>query len=72
MYNAKIAEFIFNGYDFFAAHLENGGVRVGLKGYACIDFPASHPLYAKACALTEANAEEFYDAQVEAGLIPLY
>lgn len=43
MNSAKTTKFIFNGYDFFAAHLDNGGVRVGLKGYACIDFPASHP-----------------------------
>lgn len=71
MANAKTTDFIFNGYDFFAAHLDNGGVRVGLKGHSCIDFPKSHPLYPKACALTEAKAEEFYDAQVEAGLIPI-
>lgn len=66
---ARITEFIFNTGEYFAAHLDNGGARVGMNGYIALDVPASHSLHADVLALTPSTAEAFIDAQVEAGRI---
>jgi hypothetical protein len=59
---AHTTNFIVNGADYFAAHLDNGGVRVGHVGGYCFDFPAGHALHARAVALTtEADAEIMVD-----------
>lgn len=57
-----ISSFILNGLDYFVANLVEGGVRVGMVGSDAFDFPAGHPRYALALALSdEAAAEEFFD-----------
>lgn len=67
MNTARITEFLFNGTDYFVAHLDNGGARFGFKGLHCLDAPAGHPLRAEILALTEETAEAFHDAQIESG-----
>lgn len=68
---AHITEFIFDNGEFFAAHLDNGGARVGMNGAVALDVPAGHGLHAEVLALTPDTAEAFIDAQIEAGRIPL-
>lgn len=59
---ASITSFIVHGNDYFAAHLEDGGVRVGLIDYQAHDFPASHAMYSRVAAVTnEAEAEALFD-----------
>lgn len=59
---ARIYSFIVHGNDYFIANLEGGGVRVGLIGCECYDFPASHNMHGVAIGLTaEAQAEELHD-----------
>ena len=54
--------FIVDGRDYFAAHLDNGGARVGLVGGVAFDFPASHDTYAWIISLaTEDEAETLFD-----------
>ncbi len=62
---AKTTNFIVDGSDYFAAHLDTGGIRVGMKGLAALDVPADHSFYAEAYAIKdEADAEVFYDKYV--------
>jgi len=63
--------FIFDNGEYFAAHLDNGGVRVGMNGYIALDLPANHPLYAEAAALTVEQADDFITRRVEDGTIPI-
>jgi len=59
---AHIATFIVNGEDYFAANLDNGGVRVGLVGGKMIEFPEGHANHAEVAAIkSESEAEEFFD-----------
>lgn len=47
--------------DFFVADLDDGGLRIGLKGSACLDAPATSKLYPQISAIqTEAEAEDFF------------
>lgn len=46
---------------YFMATLTNGGVRVGLLDNVCFDFPAHHPEFKRAAALTVATVEDAYD-----------
>ncbi len=47
--------------DYFVADLDNGGVRVGLKGAACLDISPTHKLFAPAKALKSVTeADEFF------------
>lgn len=66
---AHITDFIFDNGEYFAAHLDNGGARVGMNGYIALDVPAGHALHADVLALTPDTAEAFIDAQIEAGRI---
>lgn len=57
-----ISTFIIDGRDYFAAHLEDGGARVGMVGGNAYDFPATHPTHAEVIALaSEAEAETLFD-----------
>lgn len=59
--SAHTTTFLVDGTDYFAANLDTGGIRVGLKGAACIDIPAGHKLFAAAAAITtEVEADEFF------------
>lgn len=53
--------------DYFVAHLNNGGVRVGMFEICAVDFMPEHPEYSRAVALTAETVEEFCDEQVAAG-----
>lgn len=54
--------FIVKGADFFAAHLDNGGVRLGMVGGDCFDIPAGHAWYARIAELTnEKDTEDYFD-----------
>jgi len=46
---------------YFAAFLDNGGVRVGSRGNECFDFPAEHIEFSRAIALTIQTVEAAYD-----------
>lgn len=70
--SARTTSFIFDNGEYFAAHLNNGGIRVGMNGVCALDVPAGHPLYAEAMAVTENTVEAFIDAQVEAGRIDIH
>lgn len=71
MKNAQITALIFDNGEFFAAQLNNGGVRVGMNGVVALNVPAGHELHAQVAGLTLATVEDFIDAQIEAGRIDL-
>jgi hypothetical protein len=65
-------KFLFDDGEYFAAHTDSGGIRVGMNAVIAIEFPAGHELYSEAATLDSAAAiEAFIDAQIEAGRIPL-
>lgn len=66
---ARITSFIFDSGEYYAAHLNNGSVRVGMNSYCHLEVPSSHPLYSEAVGLTLETVESFIDAQIEAGRI---
>lgn len=62
---AKTTTFLIDGADYFAARLDNGGIRVGLKNVKCMDIPVGHRLFLEANAIrTETAAEFFFDNHV--------
>ncbi len=62
----------FDSPDFFAADLNNGGVRVGLKGRVAIETPPGHQDYAAAKSIrSDGDADEFITAMVQSGRIQL-
>lgn len=69
MNQAHTTEFKFDNGEFFAAHTDNGGFRVGMNGLCAIDFPADHTTRAEAEALTLDTVEAFIDSQVAIGNI---
>lgn len=48
--------------DYFLADLDDGGVRIGMKGFAAINFPLSHAEYHHIKALKADQIEEAFDA----------
>jgi hypothetical protein len=58
MARGRITNFIVKGSDYFTAHLDNGGVRVGLVSNTCYDLPPTHPRYAEAVAAADESAVE--------------
>lgn len=46
---------------YFAAFLDNGGVRVGSRGNECFDIPEGHADFRRAAALSIDTAEAFFD-----------
>jgi hypothetical protein len=71
MVASHTTQFLFDNGEYFAAHTSDGGARVGMNGVVAFEVPAGHALHADILALTEATAEAFIDAQIEAGRIPL-
>ena len=67
MRQASTTEIIFENEDYFLAHLDNGGVRVGMFEICAVDFPKDHEEYATAVSLTPDTIEAFCDDQVAAG-----
>ncbi|KAA0178793.1 hypothetical protein FX016_22945 [Cupriavidus gilardii] len=67
----RIAGFLFDNGEFFAAHLDDGGARVGMNGVVALDVPAGHELHSEILALTPATVESFIDQQIGAGRIDL-
>ncbi|KVN90984.1 hypothetical protein WJ70_18015 [Burkholderia ubonensis] len=48
--------------DFFVAHLDDGGVRVGMAGGRCYDVPAGHAYVSHICECsTERDAEDYFN-----------
>ena len=68
---SSITDFIFDDGEFFAAHTDDGGARVGMNGITSLQVPADHALRAEILALTLDTVEAFIDAQIEAGRIDL-
>lgn len=67
--SAHITEFIAENEDgYFTAYLDDGGVRIGLRGCNCFAFPADHAEYARVVALRadqiEAAHDEFMGAYI--------
>jgi len=63
MRHAHITQFIVKGSDYFVAHLDNGGVRIGMVGGVCHNFPQAHASRDRLIAIkTEEEAERFFDA----------
>lgn len=69
--DSKITQFIFDDGEYFAAHTENGGARVGLKGFIALQVPAGHALREEIVSLTPQTVEAFIDRQIEAGVIAI-
>jgi hypothetical protein len=46
---------------YFAAFLDNGGVRIGMRDNACFDFPADHKEFQKVISLTVDSVESAFD-----------
>jgi hypothetical protein len=66
---AHTTTFLFDNGEYFAAHLDNGGARVGMNSIVALDVPADHDLYPAILALNESTVEEFIDDQIMAGRI---
>jgi hypothetical protein len=62
MNQGRTTNFIVQTEDHFVADLDNGGVRIGMKGFAAVDFPATHVEYDRVRALTAAAVEGAFDA----------
>ena len=59
---AHITEFIAESTDgYFTARLDNGWVRIGLRGCECFDFPASHAEFNRVTSLDADGFEEAHD-----------
>lgn len=59
---AHITTIIFENADgYFVANLDNGGIRLGLLGCECFDFPAGHAEFERVASLTKETAESAYD-----------
>lgn len=57
---ARTTEIIFDGADgYFAAMLNDGGVRIGLKGCQHFDFPVGHKEHGRVMAAAMAEEIEF-------------
>lgn len=62
MANASTTNFIIKTEDHFIANLDNDGVRIGMMGFAAVDFPASHPEYVVVKCLSAADVEAAFDS----------
>jgi len=51
-------KFIFDNGTFFAAHLDNGKVRLGMNDIKAFDLPVGHPHYEAAVNANTAEAVE--------------
>lgn len=62
--NAKTTKIIAENESHFVAHLDNGGVRLGMFDICMFDFPAGHAEYAGvvAAAADLATAEDLFDS----------
>lgn len=67
----KIVSFNFNGYDYFSANMDDGSIRIGLKGCSALDLPHGHYMFVEAKALTQDTVEVWYDEKVSCGLIAI-
>ena len=62
MTTAKTTAIICENTDgYFVAFLDNGGVRVGLRGCTCYDFPESHEDFKRCTELTIGTVEDAHD-----------
>lgn len=57
--------------DYFAAHLDNGGVRIGMVGGVCHDVPAGHSSYDAIAAANDETVESIFDSLIETGQIDI-
>lgn len=55
--------------DFFAMHLADGGVRIGMYNKVAVSFPAAHQLYARVAAVNTDTIEDLFDHLIEMGFI---
>lgn len=71
---SHIAHFIVNGKDYFAAHTDNGGVRIGNVGGFIIEFPSDHEAYdrvrlgSRTEGAVEALVDEFAAKHMHSGI----
>jgi len=64
---AHTTDFIVKGRDFFSAHLDTGGVRIGMVGGVCFDIPKGHAYYERCVECScEVEIESHFDACMEA------
>ncbi|KVO11752.1 hypothetical protein WJ73_19595 [Burkholderia ubonensis] len=47
--------------DYFKARLDNGGIRIGLRGCECFDFPPTCPEYGRVLQLEQSQIEAAHD-----------
>lgn len=60
--NSKITRIIAeDAQGYFTADLDNGGVRIGLRGCECFSFINTHPLYNRIIALYASQIEAVHD-----------
>ena len=59
---AHTTAFILDGRDYFAAHLDNGGVRLGMIGNIAYDIPRGHAWFDRIAEIqNEQEAEDYFD-----------
>ncbi len=63
---ARTVNIFVNTKDYFAAHLDNEGVRIGLYNSVSFDLPVDHALFseAKSCKTSD-DAEIVFDKLME-------
>lgn len=59
--------FIFadNGEGYFAAHLDNGGIRIGLRDVQSFNIPPEHTLFPACSKATDDSVESVFDKLYE-------
>lgn len=62
MSRAHTTKIIFDDGDYFTAMLDDGGIRIGLKGFNCYDIPSGHAWFARVAeATTRVEIESYHD-----------
>ncbi|WP_156429862.1 hypothetical protein [Burkholderia sp. FL-7-2-10-S1-D7] len=61
-HRARTTDYIVMGEDYFVAHLDDGGIRIGMVGGRSYDVPAGHAYYDRIRGCTnERDAEDYFD-----------
>jgi hypothetical protein len=61
MARAHTTQFINKTEDYFTAHLNDGGVRIGFIGGDIFDIPAGHAYYGRVVEASNEMMEELHD-----------
>ena len=61
MSRAHTTEFIAKNEDYFTAHLDDSGVRIGFIGGTCFDIPPGNAYHQRISEATSEMIEQYHD-----------